>query len=459
MSALPTTSGTFNFKPAFSDWIVECYERIQIGSAALDDPKYIISARRSANLICLDLAANRGANLWLIGDETLNVPLVAGQASYPLPDNTISLFDVYLRQYTPDLNFQVLGFSPQVMTQANGEPVLTALGEPMLIAPGVDVFSVTAGDQFVTMNWPAHGLLPGFPIFFQMPVTAGAMTLTGFAIVSEVLDSDNLKFLAPTPSRVTHVGTGGTPLFVSHGGLPNVTVVLPGHGLTAGTLFPIQIPVAVGGFLLVPGLYTINEVLTPFSFNIFSIPSAPLQPGLFLLSTPTSGLGTQALGDVGNLPLADFTQTVYENGGQLLVSSQSPGVLFEDTMLWPLSRNDYAVLPDKFGKGRPSVYWYDRSIDRNVNLWLTPQDGSTWGFIAYRMRHMQDVELTVPIDMPRRFFPAFCSLLTGYLAEKFKPEVFADKMMKGEADWERAANADREMVSSYIVPDFSRYTR
>ena len=72
MPAVPTSSGTYNFKPTFADWVVEAFERIQIGPTALEDARYIISARRSANLIALDLSANRGVNLWLVGDETLN---------------------------------------------------------------------------------------------------------------------------------------------------------------------------------------------------------------------------------------------------------------------------------------------------------------------------------------------------------------------------------------------------
>src|SRR5215469_5501503 len=116
MSAVHQTSGTYNFRPDFADWIIEAYERIQIGPAALDDPKYIISARRSANLICLDFVANRGVNLWAVGDETLNVPLVAGQDFYSLPSNVVTLLDCYRRQYTADTDFTPIGFTSNPVT-------------------------------------------------------------------------------------------------------------------------------------------------------------------------------------------------------------------------------------------------------------------------------------------------------------------------------------------------------
>jgi|SRR5215472_908815 len=461
MSAIRgTTSGTFNFRPDFADWVVECFERIGVGPTALDDPRYIISARRSANILATDLAANRGVNLWLVGDETLNVPLIPGEASYLLPDNVITLLDCYRRQYTPDEDYQTLGFAPQVMTNADGEPILSALGEPMLIGPGSGVFSTTAGDQFVTMNWPAHGRAPGDPIFFFMPVTAGAMSLTNFAIVADVLDSDTLRFLAPSPAVVSHNGTGGTALFVSHAGLDFITVIMPFHGYVVGDMFPITVPAVVGGITLT-GIYTVNEVLTPYSFNIATIPQAPLTPGLWLLGVPTSGLGGgQVLAEgAGPNPVATSTQTVFENGGQLLVTSQAPGVLMNDIIMWPVSRNDYAAFPNKNVEGTPSVFWFDRSGKRRIFLWSTPQDGSLWGFIAYRMRYMEDIEPDALIDMPRRFFGAWNAMLTAALAEKFRPELFQEKTQLAEIAWERAANADREMVSSYIVPQLQSYYR
>src|ERR1700758_209989 len=98
-AAVPNSSGTWNFNPAIADFIIECYERIQIYAPALTDTKYIISARRSSNIVLEDWSGNRGVNLWAVGDDdaVLTIPLIPGQASYRLPTNVVYVLDSYLR--------------------------------------------------------------------------------------------------------------------------------------------------------------------------------------------------------------------------------------------------------------------------------------------------------------------------------------------------------------------------
>jgi len=53
------------------------------------------TARRSLNLLTIEWA-NRGINLWTI--EQGQIPMVTGQAIYPVPVNTIDLLDHVVRQ-------------------------------------------------------------------------------------------------------------------------------------------------------------------------------------------------------------------------------------------------------------------------------------------------------------------------------------------------------------------------
>src|SRR5215469_5890497 len=110
--------------PIFGDAIIEAFERIQIEPAVLDDPKYIIGARRSANLILEDLSANRGLNLWTVGDETLNIPMVGGKAEYLLPESVVQVLDAYIRQFTPGGNYREVGHAPAFETEEDGTPVV-----------------------------------------------------------------------------------------------------------------------------------------------------------------------------------------------------------------------------------------------------------------------------------------------------------------------------------------------
>lgn len=55
--------------------------------------RHFISARRSLNLVFVKWS-NRGVNLWeVLGPVT--VPLVAGQVTYTVPSNSVSLLDMY----------------------------------------------------------------------------------------------------------------------------------------------------------------------------------------------------------------------------------------------------------------------------------------------------------------------------------------------------------------------------
>lgn len=458
------SSGTYEFRPAFADWIIEAYERIQIPPPVLDDPSYIISARRSANLLLQDMGANRGCNLWSIGDETLNIPMVGGQESYILPDNVVYLLDSYIRTYTPNPIYREIGHSPTFARDEHGVPMLEDSGEPIIVSPGSEVFWTQEGSPYITMRWPGHGLMPGAPIFFRMPIAVGSLTLTNFVIVARVIDRDTLTFVAPEPARATRHGCGATALFVATVNQRHITVILPHHGYTIGDRFPVTIPTDVGGIRL-HGEYS---VVSTIGLHKFQIPSVP---GLHWPDTKenilSEGSEPQDVNDSGrvldmgvdSMPRARFTESVYENGGALVATSQAPGVHWTDVILWPISRNDYSALPNKTVEGRPSVFWFDRTIERKLYLWAAPARGHHWGFITYRMRYLEDADPTSQLDLPRRFWPAFTAQLTASLAEKYNPAVFQQKFQLAEVMWERAAAADREMVGTFITPTLQPYFR
>lgn len=464
-----STSGTYNFEPAIAEFLLDALERIQIFGPAIE-PRHIISGRRSANLILSDFA-NRGPNLWAIGDELLGIPLVPGVADYVLPRNVVDILDAYLRVYTPDTTTYTIGTALTPMT-ANGVPMVTGGGDPMVLGPGSGTLSSTAGSQTITMRWPGHGLRSGEPIFWLMPVSIGLLLIQGFSIVETVIDVNNLTFLAPTVAPISSSGMGATPLLATIATSSVVSVILPSHAKSVGGTFSVQAETIVGGLTIAIGDYTVTAVLSDYEFTFENGVSAA------------------------------SNDAVFENGGRLIVTSQSPGMDMIDTYLWPLSRNEYAMQPTKMQEGRPSGYWYNRTSTSRITVWPVPPpvasatvtsvlvahefilnesllDGpdvlapgglitvpsvSSWGgpfygFVAYRMRTIQDanpVDGQVP-DIPTRFYGAFVAELTAGLAEKFKPEVFAEKVAAAEMAWVRASQNDTERVSTYIQPQLQGY--
>jgi hypothetical protein len=87
------TSGTSAFNLDLNNIVEESFERCGLELRTGYDLK---TARRSMNLLSIEWA-NRGLNLWTV--EQGVIPLVTGQAIYPLPVDTIDLLDTVVRQY------------------------------------------------------------------------------------------------------------------------------------------------------------------------------------------------------------------------------------------------------------------------------------------------------------------------------------------------------------------------
>ena len=87
-----TTTGTQAFNLDLNNIFEEAFERC---GRELRTGYEFRTARRSLNLLTIEWA-NRGINLWTI--EQGAIPLVTGQAIYPVPVDTIQLLDTVIRQ-------------------------------------------------------------------------------------------------------------------------------------------------------------------------------------------------------------------------------------------------------------------------------------------------------------------------------------------------------------------------
>lgn len=421
------TSGTYNFQPSIAEVAVQSFRRIQLFPPALTI-EHLSSARMALNLLLSDWAANRGVNLAQV--DKITIPLTVDQATFVLPSNTIDLLDVYLRTYTANTDDAENIGSTLTAIGPPGNPIVAQNGEPLVIAPGAQVLSCTAGSAVITLAWPNHGLSEGDPIFWGCPISIGLLAISGFSIVETVVDANTLEFVAPTPALITETNQGGTTLFAVLSGSGTVTGILPNHGLAVGDSFDVSISTTVGGIVL-DGTYTVASVLSSSQFTF-----AP---------------GDSASSDA----------SVFENDGQISVTSQATGTQYTDVPLYPFSRNDYAVLSVKATPGRPTSYWVNRIVPPEVTVYPVAQSGSYYGFIAYRMREIQDANPVggQSLDLPRRMWAALTAQLTADLAEMWKPEAWAEKTQAALVAWDNAMRRDQERVTTHIVPALQSYFR
>lgn len=137
-----------------------------------------------------------------------------------------------------------------------------------------------------------------------------------------------------------------------------------------------------------------------------------------------------------------------------------------DLTITRISVSTYATIPNKLSQGRPIQVWINRQsgatdpstgvVYPTVNVWPVPDQSSTYTFVYWRMRRIQDAGTggTATQDIPFRFLPCLTAGLAYYLSLKI-PEGYGRmqdlKAMYDEA-WEIAAGEDREKASDRIVP-------
>lgn len=123
-----------------------------------------------------------------------------------------------------------------------------------------------------------------------------------------------------------------------------------------------------------------------------------------------------------------------------------------DYQLERISRTEYFTLPDKATQGRPSQFFFERTINPTIWLWPTPEN-STDQIRYYYVRRMQDAgSLTNTADIPFRFLPCMVAGLAYYIAMKRAPDRVALLKAVYDEEFQRAADEDIDRVPLKIVP-------
>jgi hypothetical protein len=172
------------FNPALAELSLDIWERVGVQAGALTTT-HINSLRRSMNLV-LARWANRGINLWRVGQVT--VPLVAGVSTYALDTSVIDMLDTYVRTTFAGTNTDII-MTPMSRNTYAALPNKAQAGRPILywfnrlITPSVTVWPVPdttaysmpffAFTQIADMDI-ASGNLPNLPYRFLEAFTAAA---------------------------------------------------------------------------------------------------------------------------------------------------------------------------------------------------------------------------------------------------------------------------------------------
>lgn len=133
-----------------------------------------------------------------------------------------------------------------------------------------------------------------------------------------------------------------------------------------------------------------------------------------------------------------------------------------DTEMYSISREDYSILHDKDLPGRSDRYFVDRRRDDDattrVQVFLWPAVETLTDTMIFDI-WLQFEDVGTPratLDMPFRFFDAYAAEVAKRVAQKYKPERYAELKEEADQAWMEAENEDRDLAPLIISANYSR---
>ncbi|MBB3411205.1 hypothetical protein FHT87_005158 [Rhizobium sp. BK316] len=125
-----------------------------------------------------------------------------------------------------------------------------------------------------------------------------------------------------------------------------------------------------------------------------------------------------------------------------------------DTVIWPLSRTEYASLPNKEQQGRVTSFWFDRLLSPSIYLWQVPDGNGPYLLRYYRVSQIFDANMQggENVDLPNRWFGAFAWGLAARLAHSYAPAQVGRLEAKAQQALENAQEQDTENVPLFLAP-------
>lgn len=133
-----------------------------------------------------------------------------------------------------------------------------------------------------------------------------------------------------------------------------------------------------------------------------------------------------------------------------------------DRIMTPLTRTQYAEVPNKMQPGLPTSYWLERLETPQVSIWQPAFQGAPSYVINYNyLQQIDDVTLAsgqTP-DIVYRGMDALCAGLAKRLAKKFAPERSQEASADAEEAWETFVTNDQEDGPLIYQPNVGAYGR
>ena len=233
------------------------------------------------------------------------------------------------------------------------------------------------------------------------------------------LPDDTVDLLDHVIRTNANVATNQADLTITRISMPTYATIP--NKLTQGRPIQVWVQRLTGGSNLLTG--TVQATITATATTI---------PVTSLVGIPTAGfiqIGTELIG---------FNETSPADGA-------TPAYLYNCT------RGQDGTTAASHATGAAMSLVQKNSI----TVWPTPNPGTTYQFVYWRMRRIQDAGGgTKTMDVPFRFVPCLAAGLAYYIALKVPEGLQRLDVLKQQYDeaWDRAAGEDQEKAAVRFVP-------
>jgi len=170
--------------------------------------------------------------------------------------------------------------------------------------------------------------------------------------------------------------------------------------------------------------------------------------GVTLAEPITDTATTLPVSSVANLPLAGFITI----GSELIGYNETqPAANGNPAYLLNCTRGQANTTAISYFSGAAIKLTQQQSI----TVWPTPDTGTTYQFVYWRMRRIQNADTGVnDMDIPFRFLPCLVAGLSYYIALKVPDGINRLGILKEQYDeaWGNAAGEDQERAAVRFVP-------
>jgi hypothetical protein len=135
-----------------------------------------------------------------------------------------------------------------------------------------------------------------------------------------------------------------------------------------------------------------------------------------------------------------------------------------DRIITPLSRTEYASMPEKLQQGAPTSYWLNRQISPTITTWPAPDGYGPYTMNYFVFKQIQDAEFsnqTQP-EIKYQWVDAYVAGLAKRLKliyPKQNDTPYQTFVAEADQAYEKASRQDTEGVGVYIQPNTSSLWR